>query len=183
LSSEATGHVSEPGEDERSFRIRLQQLGREQRDAALAALRERYERRLEAMRGKLEQAAERVEREREEASGAKVQTAISMGAALVSSLLGRRRVSSTSLGKLTTAARGWGRSRDQAGDVVRAEEARQELERERLGLEEEMRRELATLRARVDPAVEELSTRTLKPRRSDVQVETVTLAWQPRPYR
>jgi len=183
LRSEATGHVSQPGEDERSFRIRLQQLGREQRDAALAALRERYERRLEGMRGKLEQAADRVEREREEASGAKVQTAISMGAALVTSLLGRKRLSSTSLGKLTTAARGWGRSREQAGDVDRAEEARQELERDRLLLEEEMQRELAALRARVDPAVEELSPQILKPRRSDVQVETVTLAWRPRPHR
>jgi hypothetical protein len=179
LRSAVTGHLSLPGEDERSFRIRLQQLGREERDAAVEALRERCAKRLDAAGARLERAAEVVERERDEASGETLQTAISMGAALVASLLGRRRLSSTSLGKVTTAARGWGRARQQGADVDRAEGARQELERRYRELGEEMKTEIAALQNRIDPATEELVTEILEPRRSDVQVEAVYLGWQP----
>ncbi|MEZ5332441.1 MAG: DUF87 domain-containing protein [Thermoanaerobaculia bacterium] len=180
LESEASGELSRPGEDEREFRIRLQQAGRERRDAALDRLRERWASKIESARGKVDRAGERVDRERDQAGGAKLQSAISMGAALVSSLLGNKRLSSTSLGKVTTAARGWGRAREQAEDVERAEEAKLELEERLRALEADMNAELADLQRRVDPATEELTTRTLKPRRSDVRIESIVLAWRPR---
>lgn len=179
LASPSTGHLSRPGEDERSFRIRLQQLGREERDAALETLRERWARKLGSAQAGIQRAAERVERERGQASGAKLQTVISAGAALAASLLGRKRISTTSLGRATTAARGWERSRQQAGDVERAEAAQDELEERYREIEVQMRAELAELQARLDPLTEELTTETLKPRRSDVRVEALYLAWRP----
>jgi hypothetical protein len=63
-----------------------------------------------------------VTREKGQAQSAKVQTVISVGATILTSLLGNKRVNYSTIGRATTAARGAGRAMEQAGDVKRAEE-------------------------------------------------------------
>jgi len=102
--------VSNPGESERDFRVRLQQLGREQRDEAVEKLRRKYAPKLEQLEERKRRAEQAVAREAEQAKGQKVQTAISFGATLLSSFLGRKRTSLSTIGRATTAVRGVGRS-------------------------------------------------------------------------
>jgi hypothetical protein len=98
------------------------QMSREARDAAIDKLRKEYAPKLVRAEEKLRNAQQVVDREKGQARTAQVQTAISVGATILGSLLGNKRVNSTTVGRATTAARGAGRAMQQAGDVKRAEE-------------------------------------------------------------
>ena len=98
------------------------QLGRETRDAAIEKLRKQYAPKLARAEEKLRNAQQVVEREKGQARTAGVQTAISVGATILTSLLGNKRVNYSTIGRATTAARGAGRTMEQAGDVKRAEQ-------------------------------------------------------------
>jgi hypothetical protein len=98
------------------------QRTREQRDAAVEKLRQQYAPKLARAEEKLRNALQVVAREKDQARAAQVQTAISVGATILGSLFGNKRVTSTGVGRATTAARGAGRAMQQQGDVKRAEE-------------------------------------------------------------
>ncbi|MGH7551242.1 MAG: ATP-binding protein, partial [Gemmatimonadota bacterium] len=95
--------VSRPGEDERAFRIRLQQLARERRDAERAKLEEKYGGKAARLEERIRKAEQAVAREEDQARQARLQTAVSIGATVLGTLFGRR-----GLGRATTAARGVG---------------------------------------------------------------------------
>jgi hypothetical protein len=94
----------------------------EQRDAPAERLRQRYAPKIAALDEKRRRAEQAVEWEAEQAKGQKMQTAISFGATLLSSFMGRKAVSLSSLGRATSAARGVGRSIKESQDVGRAQE-------------------------------------------------------------
>src|SRR5690606_16279464 len=135
LACDALKMVSGPGVSEGDFRARLQLAARERRDAEAAKLRQNYEPRFATLRDQQQRAAQRVEREREQASQQKVSTAISVGATLLGALFGRKAVSSTSVGRATTAARNASRIGREAADVARAEESAESISRKLADLE------------------------------------------------
>jgi hypothetical protein len=108
--SPSTDEISRPDESEREFRARLQQGSRENRDRTLDTLRRKFAPRQAAIEEKLRRANQSVERESEQATGQKLQTAISVGATLVGALLGRKALNVGTIGRATTAARGVSRS-------------------------------------------------------------------------
>ena len=114
--------ISNPGESERDFRVRLQQLSREKRDEAVEKLRQKYAPKVAALEERKRRAEQAVEREAEQAQGQKVQTAISFGATLLSSFFGRKSLNLSTLGRATTAARGVSRTMKETSDVDRAQE-------------------------------------------------------------
>jgi len=120
-----------------------------------------------------------VQRETEEAKGQKFQTAISVGATLLSSFLGRKRVSMSTLGRATTAARGASRSMKEADDVGRAEETVAAIAQKLADLDAEFKSETASLERSLDPQHEELGTVSLKPKKVNIDVKLVALAWAP----
>ena len=83
LKSPTLKEVSKPGEDERSFRIRLTQLAREARDEKKKALRERYQKKLDALHKRIRTAEERVDREASQASQRKLDTVVNVGTGLL----------------------------------------------------------------------------------------------------
>lgn len=87
--------------------------------------------------------------------------------------------SSTSLSRASSAIRGFGRSAKEAQDVVRAEEDLATLEARRRDMEAELEEEMEELEERFDALAEELEPLALKPRRADVEVQRVVLAWVP----
>src|SRR6185369_1241712 len=67
LESPSLEIVSNPGESERDFRVRLQQLAREQRDEAVEKLRQKYAPKFEVLEDRKRRAEQAVEREAEQA--------------------------------------------------------------------------------------------------------------------
>ncbi|HEX6044833.1 MAG TPA: hypothetical protein VFZ22_10125 [Pyrinomonadaceae bacterium] len=179
LESPTFNIASNPGESERDFRVRLQQLAREKRDEAVEKLRRKYAPKLEQLEERKRRAEQAVQREEEQAKGQKFQTAISVGATLLSSFLGRKRVSMSTLGRATTAARGASRSMKEADDVDRAEENVAAITQKLADLDAEFKAETATLERSLDPQTEELGTVSLKPKKVNIDVKLVALAWAP----
>jgi hypothetical protein len=179
LESPTLDVVSNAGEGERDFRVRLQQLGREQRDEAVEKLRRKYAPKLEQLEERKRRAEQAVARETEQAKGQKVQTAISFGATLLSSFLGRKRTSLSTLGRATTAVRGVGRSMKESQDVDRAEDSVAVIAQKLADLEAEFQSETAALERSLDPQTEQLEKVSLKPTKANIAVKLLTLAWAP----
>jgi hypothetical protein len=169
--------VSKPGESEGDFRVRLQQAAREHRDEAVTELREKYARRLAALQDKLRRAQEARTREENQASTQKMQTAISFGATLLGALMGRKKVSTSTLGRATTAARGVGRSMKEAEDVKRAAETIEAVQREVAELEAELAAQASTIEAAMTAGP--LERLEVAPKKSAIAVQVVALAWAP----
>ncbi len=179
LESPSLDIASNPGETERDFRVRLQQLAREKRDEAVEKLRRKYAPKFEQLEERKRRAEQAVEREREQAKGQKLQTAISFGATLLSSFMGRKRVSMSTLGRATTVARGAGRSMKEAEDVNRAEENVEAVAQKLADLDAEFKVETATLERALDPQTETLEKLSLKPTKANINIKLLTLAWAP----
>jgi hypothetical protein len=171
--------VSNPGESERDFRVRLQQLAREKRDEAVEKLRQRYAPKLAALEEKRRRAEQAVAREAEQSKSQGVQTAISFGATLLSSFLGRKAISMGTLGRATTAARGVGQTMKEAQDVSRARETLEAVSQQAADLDTEFKAEAASLEKTMDPQTEELDKVSMKPTKANIAVQLVTLAWAP----
>ncbi len=179
LESPSLNVASNPGESERDFRVRLQQRAREQRDAATEKLRLKYAPKFAALEEKKRRAEQAVERETEQASGQKLQTAISFGATLLSSFMGRKAVSLTTLGRATTAARGVSRSMKESQDVGRAQETVEAVTQQMADLDAQFKEETAGLDKSATVQTEQLETISLKPKKTNISVKLVTLAWAP----
>lgn len=171
--------VSRPGEEEGPFRVRLAESMREARDAKVEELRRKYATRVERVEERIRKAQQKLEVEQDQAKSQKAQTWISVGMAAASVLFGRKTLSQANLGKASSAARGFSRSSKEAQDVERAQEDIKTLEQQKQELEREIEDAIADLEDRFDARGEALETVQLKPRKSDVTVHLVALAWVP----
>jgi hypothetical protein len=171
--------VSEPGESEGEFRARLGQRLREWRDAELDRVRTRHAARLATLTDRIERARQKVEKERAEARSQSVQTYVSIGSAVLGALIGRRRLSSTTIGKAATSMRTASRSTRQQADVAHAEESLGSLEEKRRLLEEEIEAELERIRLETQPERVVLERVEIPALKTGITVDDVVLAWVP----
>ena len=177
LSAPSLKLSSNPGEAEREFRIRAQQARKEQRDAAVERLRAQYATRIARLTDRLSRVRATAERERQQVSQQKLQTAVSVGATLLGALLGRNALSASTLGRATTAARGMSRSAKEADDVLRADAQVAEVEAGLAELQAELQREVEAIAANTDDLA--IETMSIKPQRGGVAVRLIALAWLP----
>lgn len=175
----STNQISKLGETERDFRVRLQQNSHEQRDEAVEALRKKYAIKITALQEKVNKAQLAVDRETSQAKQAGMQTAISVGATLLGAVMGRKLISKSNINKVSTAVRGVSRSAEQQGDVGRAKETlatyRQQLDE----MNAQFKLESEELTSKIDPANEKLDTIMIKPKKTDITVQLVSLVWAP----
>jgi len=179
LQSSTLGETSKVDEIERDFRVRLQQTAREARDGAAEKLRQKYAPKIAALEERKRRAEQAVDREAEQAKSQKVQTAISFGTTLLSSFLGRKSLSLTTLGRATTAARGVGRSMKESEDIDRAQESVEAINKTMADLDADFKAETDALEKSFDSQNETLETITLKPTKTNIAVKILSLAWAP----
>ena len=169
--------LSAPDESERNFRIRLQTEAREARDAALAKVREKYAARVATFQDRIRRAEQTVQVQSEQATGAKMGAAVSVGAAIFGALLGRKAVSTGTLGRATTAARGMGRISKETQDVTRAAENVASLKAQLSELEAQLQGDLQSMTDAWDLSSEPFERVLVKPKRGGVSVQLVALVW------
>ena len=179
LRSPEAGATANPGESERDFRIRLQSVAREQRDAATEAIRQKYAPKIAAIQERIRRAQQAVERETQQASAQKMQTAISFGATVLGALMGRRKISASTIGRATTAARGVGRTMKEAEDIKRAGETVEAMQAQLADLEQRVQAETEEVAARYDLTALKLEPVSLKPKKTQITIQLVALAWKP----
>lgn len=171
--------TSRPGESEAQFRIRLQVMAHEARDAKIEVLRGKYAAKLTAAQDRLRRAEQAVQRESAQASQAKIDTALSVGGAILGAIFGRGKVGVGTLGKVATATRGAGRAMQQSGDVARAQDTLAAEQQKYAELEAKLQAEVDTLGAAYDAQQEELEAVVVRAKSTDVQVQLCALLWMP----
>lgn len=166
---------SEPGESEADFRVRASQLGRELRDAAVEKLKDKYAAKSATLDDKVQRARERVAREKSEFQAQGVETAVSIGTSILRAVFGRKWATAANARSAGTAARGASRTAKQHGDIARAETALQRALDERGKFEDQLEEELSKIDAQYrNPEIESYA---LGPRKRDIDVARVALAW------
>lgn len=168
-----------PGSTEAEFRGQLALALREKRDEEIEKLRKKYATRLRTLQDQIRRAEERVERERADLSQKKMDSFISIGTSLLGALMGRKVVSATNARRVGTAARSAGRISKESSDVARAEENHEVLQQRLTDLQAQIEADIARLRSELDPASVEIEQRQIKPRKTDIEVRSLALAWVP----
>jgi hypothetical protein len=176
---DALKQTSNPDESEGDFRARLTLKLREQRDAEVERLRASYAPKLAALQNRLTTAQARADKERADLSQQKLQTAVSIGATILSAFLGRKAVSASSMGRAATAVRSAGRIGREQDDVTRANDNAATLEQQIKDLQSACETEVQSLAAKLDPAAITLRSVQVAPRKADLAVGEVALAWLP----
>ena len=157
----------------------MREAAREKRDLAVEKLRKRYAPKLKRLEQKIRTAEDRLAREQSQYKQQKMQTAISVGATVLGALFGRKVASVGTVGRASTAMRGAGRAARERQDVQRATEQIAEAERQLVDLSAEFEAETEKLRDSLDPSQFEISEKTVRPRKTDISIDNVALAWTP----
>ena len=174
LTHPELGVVQHPDETEQQFKLRLQNLARERRDAQADELERAFARRLEKLEERLRKLKRAAERDESDLSARKREELIATGEMLWN-LVSRRRLYRTA---------SWMASRRRLASQARLdlEESQQEIEETEAEMAE-VQQELAQEIDRVTPKwvdiLRALTSLTLRPQRSDVNLTTVGLAWVP----
>jgi uncharacterized protein DUF87 len=171
--------TSMPDESEGEFRARLQQVASEKRDLAVGKLRQRYATKATTLENRLLRANQAIEREQQQSSQKKMDTAISVGTAILGALLGRKRLSSATAGRFGTAMRKAGSSRKEAADVNRAKQTANKVRTDITALNKKLATEIEALETAYDAQAEELREIRVRPKVTDIHVSLIGLAWLP----
>ena len=170
---------SEPGESEGDFRIRLQDVASEKRDQAIAKVRKRYASKVTTLENRLMRANQAIEREKQQSTKKKLDTAISFGTAILGAVLGRKRLSSSTATKIGSAIKTAGGASKEAADVARAKETAEKVKLDLAELNKQCEKEVADLDTSFDAQAEELDEVVVRAKAADIHVPVVGLVWMP----
>ncbi len=177
LECPLNGALSEPDEAEMAFRTRLSVSLREARDAQIAAMREKYAKKEQAIEQRRRAAEERLRTHEARAGDSRLQTVISAGSTLLSLFLGRKKLSATTISRATSTAKGLSRTVKQGDDLDSSRERLKEIEAELTALNEALREEMDATRDQFDALTTPLIAREIKPTRTGTRVEWMALGW------
>jgi len=170
---------SNPGEPERDFRVRLQQSAREERDSLAETIKQKYGPKVQAIQERIRKAGQTVDREKAQSRASVFGSILSAGTAVLGAVFSRKKFSASNIGKAATTARSVGRATKEASGVGRAKENVRAFEQQLADLETKFQEELASLDQKIDPVTIALTTKTIKPKKTKIDVRLVTLAWVP----
>ena len=166
--------VAEPGERLADFEVRVRMALREARDREVGEVRERYTAKLAKLQERMRRAEAEVATQQAQVGERKLDAALSVGSTVLGALFGKRTTLSGHASRAATAARRAKKVQKEHADVVRAQAELAELQREVRALDGELRAELAERERLPEPA---LTTLTVRPRKGDLNVSRLTLAW------
>jgi hypothetical protein len=168
-----------PGESEGDFRVRLQDAASEKRDQAIAKIRKRYASKVTTLENRLMRANQAIEREKQQSTKKKLDTAISFGTAILGAVLGRKRLSSSTATKIGSAIKTAGGASKEAADVARAKETAEKVKADLAELSKQCEKEVVDLDTAFDAQSEELDEIVIRAKAADVHVPFVGLVWMP----
>lgn len=170
---------SAPDESEQSFRQRIASALAEKKEVAIAALEQTYAKKQQQLQDRLQRAEARLSKEESDVRAKGMETAISVGSAVLGAFLGRKVLSSTTANKSARGVRSAGQLMKERQDVQLAQSEVLRLSQELEALVSEMQLKVQEQSAGWDPALVDLQVVTIPPRRSDIYNVRVCLLWEP----
>lgn len=165
--------TSRAGESREDFLRRVREAAEAQRGSRREDLDADLRRDLERLDGRIERARADLAKQEEQVAHQKRSALIHLGSAVLGWLGGRSR--SRSAG---AAVRGYSRVGSEKQDVEQAEAKLTELEGQRETREQEHQEALRRLDEEIAAMGEQLETVSLKPRKADIRVRLLALAWR-----
>ncbi len=163
-----------PGESARAFKIRLQQAARERRDAEVDKLAAKYETKIDRLKDRLRRKERELAEDEADYNARKREEIVGIGESVVGFFMGRRSTRAISRAstkrRLTTKAK---------MDIEDTKEEIADIKADIAELEAELKEATDEITERWVSALDELSTEEIAPRRTDVNVRLVALAWLP----
>jgi len=156
-----------------AFRMRVLQEAKEERDEEMDELQDKYEAKFEKLNDRIRNEEQDLEEAKSERSGRRTEEIVGMAETIFSVFVKRRsRSMSTTLTKR--------RMRRKANQKVEeSKEDLEELHEDFDSLENELKGKLDKLSREWDELAADVTVREVKPRRADVNVNQVMLAWIP----
>ncbi len=170
--------ISNPEEDERDFKIRLQHLMHEARDKAVEDLKKKYQAKIDVLADRQRRARQTLEKQNAMANQRKMEAAVSAGTALLGSLFGKKALTATSISKVGTAVKSTGRALKSEG-VDQARETLASVEAKLSEIEKELEAEIEKIANRYDLQSEKLEKVVIKTTGGNINTHYVGLAWKP----
>ena len=163
-----------PDEREREFNLRLQQAAREARDAEVDGLRRKFEADIAKVEEKVRREERELEKDRADYDARKQQEMIGIGESVLGYFFGRR----SSRAFSTAASRR--RMTSKAGqDVAESEQVISELKSEVDDLRRQLEAQVNDITVRWANLMDDTESVEVSPRRTDVNVTLLALAWVP----
>jgi hypothetical protein len=166
-------------ESESEFRVRLSQRAREARDAEVESLRKKYAPKFAMLHELLRKAQIKVEKEKSQVGEKSLSATLSFGASILGALFSRKLTSVGNISRAATSVRQAGRIARERQDVNDANEGVEVLQQRLSNLEAQFQAESEKIQADLAPDKLPLEEVTVKPKKSEINVEPVTLVWLP----
>lgn len=173
-SHKALDILQRPEESVRDFNVRVRQTARETRDREIDALQKQYDRRLDALAKKLRKLERDLVADEAEYKARQREEAVGVGETVLSFFLGRRRTSAA-----TSIARRRRMTSKVKLDIEETEENISELKEDIQELERELKTAVNEITEKWDYGDNDENYVELKPRRKDVNLHEIALAWAP----
>jgi len=171
---EQLGLAQGPREDERSFRIRLQQAARERRDAEVDKLAKQTATQIDRLTDKITKAQQRLAETQMQAQAKQTEQWINIGESVLGMFMGRR-----SSRAVSSAASKWNQASRAAAEVEETKQLLASMEAEVKQLEADLKARSDEITAQWDSVLDNIATTEVKLRRTDVNVEATMLGWAP----
>jgi hypothetical protein len=169
---------AQPGESERDFAVRAQQIAREKRDAEVQKLRQKYDTQLNRLQDRLTREQTELSGDQAQYDARKREELLSAGETVIGMLgiFGSRRRNSTAISRAATKRRLT--STAQAG-IQESQAQIASLEKGIADMRSEVEIEAQTIGNKWSSVADKVETYPIRPARGAVQVELVALAWTP----
>lgn len=171
--------ISKPGESEGDFRTRIALASRENKDAGVQKLRDKYGDKIATLQRKLADAQTRVAREQGQVRQQQLETVMNVGSALLGAFIGKKKISVTNVSRASSAVKSVGRVGKQQADVTKASESVESIQQQILDLETELQGEVEKLSGGVDATTLNLETVQVSAKSTDLSMKVFGLVWLP----
>ena len=168
------GLTQQQGEADRAFTIRLRDAARERRDAEVRKIQDNYESKINKVEDKIRSLQRTLQSDQEEVQARKREEYLGAGETVLGFFIGRRRTTG-----ITTASRRRRMTEKAQSDVQATQGKLSDLKKDVDELEAELRDAVDKVTRRWESVPDEVSTIEVRPKRSDIKIDLLALAWVP----
>lgn len=171
--------ASKSGETEGDFRARVAHAVKELRDQDVEKLRAKYAPKLSTLHEQYRKALQRVEKEKLESKNQSMQVMMTVGTSILGAVFGRKMMSATNMGHISSGVRAANKLGSQQQDVAMAEESVEAIQSRIEDLNQQFTTDANSLLEAATPENLKLEETTIAPKKSDVTVNSFQLCWTP----
>ena len=168
------GVAQKQNEDERTFAIRLRDAARERRDSEIQKIQSDYESKIRKVEEKMKSLNRTIQSGQAEVQARKREEILGAGTAVLGFFMGRK-----SLSGITTTSRRVRMTEKAQSDVAQTQAKLTDLQKDVDELEAELKQAVDKVTNKWDNVPNEVTSIEVRPKRSDVKIDLLALAWVP----